>query len=200
MRFIYIDRRSVDEYTAQLPIHKLHTMTVVSEAHRTPFRPAQPSALGAIASAALLSSTLLALPLPGVAAPLHDEAAADVPTLAEVTVSGAAASDVGVGPVTGYVAEQSRAGTKTPTSILETPQSISVITREQMDVQQSASTSQALRYTAGAYSEKYGGFGGQLDLTRIRGIDADYYLDGLRMITNVSTWTCLLYTSDAADE
>ena len=45
------------------------------------------------------------------------------------------------------------------------------------------------RYTAGAYSEKYGGFGGQLDLTRIRGVDADYYLDGLRMITNVSTWT-----------
>ena len=87
------------------------------------------------------------------------------------------------------MAEQSRTGTKTATPILETPQSISVITRGQMDVQQPASASQALRYTAGAYSEKYGGFGGQLDLTRIRGVDADYYLDGLRMITNVSTWT-----------
>ncbi|AOA59962.1 ferric siderophore receptor [Acinetobacter larvae] len=80
-------------------------------------------------------------------------------------------------------------GTKTPTTLLETPQSISVVTREQMDTQPSASTSQALRYTAGANSERFGGFGGQLDITRIRGIDADYYLDGLRVISNVSTWS-----------
>ncbi len=146
---------------------------------------------GVAARAGLLLASLLALPSPGLAAPPQGnpgDAAAEVPTLAGVTVSGD--SDAGAeGPVHGYVAEQSRAGTKTATPILETPQSISVITRGQMDVQQPASASQALRYTAGAYSEKYGGFGGQLDLTRIRGVDADYYLDGLRMITNVSTWT-----------
>lgn len=93
------------------------------------------------------------------------------------------------GPVRGYVAEESGIGTKTRTSILETPQSVSVVTREQIEMQQPASASQALRYVAGANSERYGGFGGQLDITRIRGIDADYYLDGLRVISNVSTWT-----------
>lgn len=93
------------------------------------------------------------------------------------------------GPVRGYVAENSRLGTKTNTTLLETPQSISVVTREQLDLQQPGSTSQALRYTAGVNSEKYGGFGGHLDLTRIRGLDADYYLDGLRVISNTGSWT-----------
>ncbi|MFT3803822.1 MAG: TonB-dependent siderophore receptor [Burkholderiaceae bacterium] len=92
------------------------------------------------------------------------------------------------GPIRGYVAEESRVGTKTRTSILETPQSVSVVTRQQMDVQQTTSTSQALRYTAGATSEKYGGFGAALDITRIRGVDADYYLDGLRINGNTGTW------------
>jgi len=93
------------------------------------------------------------------------------------------------GPVRGYVAEEAGTGTKTRTSLLETPQSVSVVTRQQMEMQQPSSTSQALRYTAGANSERFGGFGSQLDITRIRGIDADYYLDGLRLISNVSTWS-----------
>lgn len=105
-----------------------------------------------------------------------------------VTVTAGKMSDEGNGPVRGYVAEQSRVGTKTNTSILETPQSVSVITREQMDTQQPVSSSSALRYTAGATSEKYGGYGGYLDITRIRGVDADYYLDGLRIISNPGSW------------
>ncbi len=92
------------------------------------------------------------------------------------------------GAVLGYVAEVSRVGTKTDTSILETPQSISVVTRQQMDLQRPTSTSAALRYTAGATSEKFGGFGDYIDLTRIRGVDADYYLDGLRIISNAGSW------------
>lgn len=107
--------------------------------------------------------------------------------LQSVTVTAGQESEHG--PVRGYVAEQAGIGTKTSASILETPQSVSVVTRQQIDTQQPASTSQALRYTGGANSERFGGFGGQLDITRIRGIDADYYLDGLRVISNVSTWT-----------
>lgn len=87
-----------------------------------------------------------------------------------------------------YVVEESSVGTKTQTSILETPQSVSVITRQQMDLMKPTSSSAALRYTAGATSERYGGFGSYLDMTRIRGIDADYYLDGLRMISNPGSW------------
>lgn len=90
---------------------------------------------------------------------------------------------------TGYQAWQSATGSKTSTAILEIPQSVSVISRAQMDMLQPASTSQALRYTAGATSERYGGNGDYLDMTRIRGAEADYYLDGLRVIGNIGTWS-----------
>lgn len=111
-----------------------------------------------------------------------------ISTLPAVTVTADSALDAGNGPVRGYVAEESGVGTKTNTSILETPQSVSVVTRQQMDLQKPLSTSSALRYTAGATSEKYGGFGSYLDITRIRGVDADYYLDGLRVISNPGSW------------
>ena len=114
--------------------------------------------------------------------------AADIATLPSVTINAQAGSETENGPVHGYVAEESRVGTKTSTSILETPQSVSVVTREQMDLQQATSSSAALRYTAGATSERYGGFGSYLDMTRIRGVDADYYLDGLRIIGNPGSW------------
>ena len=112
----------------------------------------------------------------------------DVATLPSITVTSQGGSDTENGPVQGYVAEKSRIGTKTSTSILETPQSVSVVTREQMDLQQPTSSSAALRYAAGATSERYGGFGSYLDMTRIRGVDADYYLDGLRVIGNLGSW------------
>lgn len=111
-----------------------------------------------------------------------------VSTLQTVTVTGESLANERNGPTRGYVAEKSRIGTKTNTSILETPQSVSVVTRQQMDLQQPINTSSALRYTAGATSEKFGGFGDYIDLTRIRGVDADYYLDGLRIISNPGSW------------
>lgn len=45
-----------------------------------------------------------------------------------------------------------------------------------MDVLPSESLSQALRYSAGVTSEKYGAFGSGIDFSKIRGFDADYYL------------------------
>lgn len=112
----------------------------------------------------------------------------DVATLPSVTVTTKGGSDTENGPVQGYVAEKARVGTKTSTSILEIPQSVAVVAREQMDLQQPISSSAALRYAAGATSERYGGFGSYLDMTRIRGVDADYYLDGLRFIGNPGSW------------
>ncbi|HBQ80039.1 MAG TPA: TonB-dependent siderophore receptor, partial [Erwinia persicina] len=107
------------------------------------------------------------------------------PTTLTVT---AAAPDRTEGPENGYVAEESGVGTKTRTPVLEIPQSVSVVTRRQMEIMQPSSSSAALRYTAGATSERYGGFGDYLDMTRIRGVDADYYLDGLRIISNPGSW------------
>ncbi|WP_274541242.1 MULTISPECIES: TonB-dependent siderophore receptor [Methylosinus] len=113
-----------------------------------------------------------------------DEAAADGATALEPIDVGAAAPESARGPVDGYVARGSATATKTDTPIIETPQSISVITREQIEDQQPQSMSQALRYTSGVVSEALGIQ--NHDAIYIRGFsDADgggiQYLDGLKL-------------------
>ncbi|MHC2279601.1 outer membrane receptor protein involved in Fe transport [Bradyrhizobium diazoefficiens] len=54
------------------------------------------------------------------------------------------------GPVNGYVAGRSSSGTKTNTPIMETPQSVSVISAEQIRDQKANKLDEVLRYTAGA--------------------------------------------------
>ena len=56
------------------------------------------------------------------------------------------------GPVNGYVASQSATGTKTDTPILETPQAISVITRDQMVAQQTQSIGRGAALHAGRHA------------------------------------------------
>lgn len=94
-------------------------------------------------------------------------------------------------PVTGYVAGVTTTGTKTDTPLIESPQSVSVVTRDQMDDQGSQTVSQTLRYTPGVLAEvrpsaRYDsvfvrGFGGQ-------GAGAAYvnFLDGLRQQRSIS--------------
>ena len=92
------------------------------------------------------------------------------------------------GPVGGMVAKRTGTATKTDTPILETPSSISVIPREQIEQQRAENVSAALRYSAGIAPEvrpannRYDslfirGFGGG-------GTAAAYvnYWDGLRMV------------------
>lgn len=88
----------------------------------------------------------------------------------------------------GYAQKNQSAATKNSATLLETPQFVSVIKREQMDTLPSESISQALRYSAGVTSEKFGAFGNGIDFSKIRGFDADYYLDGLRVIGNSGIW------------
>ncbi len=57
------------------------------------------------------------------------------------------------GPVAGYVASDNVTSTKTDAPLVETPQSVSVVTRQQMDDQGVQTVSQALRYTAGVVPE-----------------------------------------------
>lgn len=57
------------------------------------------------------------------------------------------------GPVNGYVARRSDTATKTDTPLIETPQSVTVVTRQQMDDQSAQSVGQALRYTASVLAE-----------------------------------------------
>ncbi len=92
----------------------------------------------------------------------------------------APARETAVGHVDGYVATRSATGTKTDTPLMETPQSISVVTRDQIDAQGAESLKQALAYTAGVASESRGNFGGY-DIMYSRGFIVDQYLDGLKL-------------------
>lgn len=102
--------------------------------------------------------------------------------LPEVKVSAAAEQESPTGPAKGYVAKRSLTATKTDTAVIESPQSIAIVTREQMDMQGVQSVSDALRYTAGVMSEANGP-DPRSDFIMIRGFDSngrDQYRDGLR--------------------
>lgn len=100
-----------------------------------------------------------------------------------ITVEGE--GETATGPVQGYVAKRAATGTKTDTPLKETPQSISVITADQMKDQGVTTVQQALRYTPGVMADAYGP-DSRVDSFTIRGISADTYLDGMR--TTNSWW------------
>ncbi|WP_442112105.1 TonB-dependent siderophore receptor [Pseudomonas sp. NUPR-001] len=80
-----------------------------------------------------------------------DDSALALPT---ISVVGQAYSSVA--PDDGYVAKRASAGSKTDTPLIETPYSVSVVTREQIEAQQPKSVSQALLYTPGVHAELAG--------------------------------------------
>lgn len=90
------------------------------------------------------------------------------------------AGERGTGPVAGTVARQSVSATKTDTPIVETPQSISVVTREQIEAQQPQTLQQSIAYTPSASIETNGG-SSHFDYVNVRGLDAPQYRDGLRL-------------------
>ncbi len=93
--------------------------------------------------------------------------------------------ETGKGPVRGYVASRSTAGTKTDTPIIETPQAISVVTRDQMDARGVQTVTEALRYTPGVFTQPFG-TDRRYDQVYIRGFLASStgdYRDGLRQPT-----------------
>ncbi len=92
-------------------------------------------------------------------------------------------------PVKGMVATKSLSATKTPTEILKTPQSVSVVTRDQMDAQDASSVSQALRYSSGVFTE-YRGSSNRNDEVFVRGFSyVPKFLDGLSYGATASSQT-----------
>ncbi|SHL52805.1 iron complex outermembrane recepter protein [Sphingobium sp. YR657] len=92
-------------------------------------------------------------------------------------------------PVPSYVARRSAVGTKTDTPIIETPQSISIVTREALDNQGAVNLTEALRYTAGVSTAAYlNGSGDNYDIFTIRGFansNSGLLRDGMRLNYNV---------------
>lgn len=103
-----------------------------------------------------------------------------------------ATSSSAVGPVEGYVANRSMTGTKTNTPIVETSQSVSVVTRDQMEDQGAQSVSQALRYTPGVLTDLRPA--SRFDIIPVRGYSnggsvAQSFVgfqDGLRLLRGIS--------------
>ena len=81
--------------------------------------------------------------------------------------------------VPGYSTDDGSSSTKTPTALIDTPQAISVITRDQLDDQNIRQLGDALRYVPGVSMESGEG---HRDEVFIRGQEttADFYLNGLR--------------------
>ena len=67
---------------------------------------------------------------------------------------------------------------KTDIPLIETPQSVSVITRDQIDLLNFVDAQQAVRYTAGVFGENYGP-DLRFDFFTVRGFTPKQYIDGL---------------------
>ena len=103
-----------------------------------------------------------------------------------ITVTTAAAEQESAwGPAPTIAAKRTATATKTDTPIEKTPQSISVVTREEMDMKDPSTVKEALNYTPGVFATR--GSSETLDVISIRGFTAstgantNQYLDGLKL-------------------
>lgn len=138
----------------------------------------RPAGSPRLTRAALLAGTvsLLAVGAARAQAPGTEGQVAAV-TLEALSVEGR--GERGDGPVHGYVARRSLSGTKTDTPVAETPQSIAVVGRQQMDDQQARSVAEALNYTPGIFTA-YRGASNVRDEMFVRGFYyVPRYLDGM---------------------
>jgi len=97
-----------------------------------------------------------------------------------ISVTGSRETENATGPVGGYVARRSASSTKTDTLILETPQSISVVTREEIRDRGANGIDEALAYTAGVMAAGYGN-DPRSDWLLVRGFVPTRFLDGLAL-------------------
>lgn len=84
-----------------------------------------------------------------------------------------------IGEAEGYKADTSNTATKTDTPLIDTPQSITVVTREQLDDQSMHSIGDVLRYVPGTTVGQGEGNRDQITL-RGQNTTADFFLDGMR--------------------
>jgi iron complex outermembrane receptor protein len=111
-------------------------------------------------------------------------------SLPEVRVDANAEAETATTPVIGYRAKNAVTATKTDTPLSETPQSVTVITRDQLVDQGASNLQDALNYAAGVRSDAYG-IDSRSDGFLVRGSEPTIYLDGLQ--TYSSGW----YTATA---
>jgi iron complex outermembrane receptor protein len=140
-----------------------------------------------------LAATLAAACLPlGVQAQSAEPpagAASEAPvTLPAVQVRSGTEDETATGPALGYRAKRSATATKSDTPLIETPQSVTVVTRERIEDLGAQGLQDALNYAAGVRSDAFG-LDSRSDGILVRGAYPDEYLDGLRQTFNYYTST-----------
>ncbi|MBD1598395.1 TonB-dependent siderophore receptor [Pseudomonas typographi] len=99
-----------------------------------------------------------------------------------------------LGSVDGYNATHSQIATKTSTALAQTSQSVSVVTRNQMDDQGSQTVAQAMRYTPGVLTNPYGATH-RYDYVAMRGFNDgsvdNIYIDGLKSMGDSGTYSTM---------
>ncbi|MCP9340510.1 TonB-dependent siderophore receptor [Stutzerimonas xanthomarina] len=99
-----------------------------------------------------------------------------------------------LGAMEGYNATHSSVATKTSMPLAETSQTVSVVTRQQIEDQGSRSIAQAVRYTPGLMSSPYGATT-RYDYVAMRGITDgavdNLYLDGQKLLGDSGTYSSL---------
>ncbi|MFP3518621.1 TonB-dependent siderophore receptor [Pseudomonas sp. SIMBA_077] len=101
-----------------------------------------------------------------------------VVALEATTISGQGSYESAWGPVDGYLAQRSAAGTKTDTALAEVPRSISVATRSQMQDRAVQNLDDAVRYMPGVTASSYGS-DSRAEWLKVRGFEPTQFLDGL---------------------
>jgi iron complex outermembrane receptor protein len=102
-----------------------------------------------------------------------------------ITVTAAAPQESAWGPAPTIAAKRAATATKTDTPIEKTPQSVSVVTREEMDAKQPLTVKDALSYTPSVFSTR--GSSSTYDVVAIRGfttsstVNTNQYLDGMKL-------------------
>lgn len=124
---------------------------------------------------------LSVLPVGNGFAQASDDATLGTQLLPAIQVQGEAVLDNATGPVEGYAADRSRSVTKTDTPLIETPQSVSVISSAQIRDQGARDVRAALRYVGGTVPELRGNIASRYDQITLRGFAPDQYLDGLKL-------------------
>lgn len=103
-------------------------------------------------------------------------------------------------PVAGYVATTAATATKSGTPILETPQSVSVITGEQIEDQGATTLGDTLGYTAGLTAQPFG-TDPRFDSPTIRGFNGSdaQYLNGLRLMRDFGAPAFEIYSLERVE-
>ncbi|ELW9442345.1 ferrichrome porin FhuA [Pluralibacter gergoviae] len=105
-----------------------------------------------------------------------------------LVVTAAAPQESAWGPAPTIAAKRTATATKTDTPIEKTPQSISVVTRQEMDMRQPETVKEALSYTPGVFATR--GSSNTYDVVSIRGftspttVNTNQYLDGIKLQGN----------------